>query len=718
MPAGNDSNTTVVTDRTGKRVTVTGGDWFPTTRREFVAMAGTGGSALLAGCDSDQGDAGDTATAGDDTTGADDEPEMVDQTLYLPLNTNPENITFLNTGFAPSTALVGDGWDFPQALEALVHEEGMWGPWSNGVLRHGEPMLGLYESFEVTADECTMVIKDDATWSNGDDVLGRDAVTELAAFRMFFNLTPIDEVDEKGVNIAADAITDFEWSGKEATLISEGNHFGDLIEEDLWMFLLTRWREWGGFGQNTRIEPYDRWHERIFELWENTKAGDADPWSMEPFVIHAAMEVIDTETADVAIQQRDPENVATCGAWTLEEIRGDAEVVLTKNEHHRHADEINFENVVFRYREDERANWAALNTRNLDVWDGDIPDNVVESFGPHIDRRMVPTQGGISYHVDHDAELFSTPHRRRGFYYAIDKAEVAAVESEARFDPITTPGADVWDADDHLDEDLLDAFRTYDHDPERATELWEDAGFTKEDGQWFLPSGDRAELVVPTDETSPSKEIALVSQLNDFGIAAELRTFDSAVYEDRLTAGEFDIYNSVEGRSVGYGLYGIARAWPYQVAQWVWVAKMSHMFPEAQVQATDYRGEEGDYGIIAETTPEAFSEYTIEAPAVGEWDGSLREWEAPRMGWEVFQPVGEDMNSEYVPQLAWLTNWWLPSIPIANEYNQILLQADHWQWPAEDAPEWEPVGVSRVTPNHMLARGDTLSANPENPRSG
>jgi ABC-type transport system substrate-binding protein len=697
------------------RVLIEYSDESPTTRRELLATLGVGGGAMLAGCG---GNGSDTPTPGDDgSTPADDSDVVEGQTLYLPIQTQPSEHTFINTGAFPNPATMGDGWEVGTQIIEATHEPGHWGRWMAEPKRSGERFGGLFDTVEITPDEITVQVKDDAVWSNGDDVLGRDVISEFAAFRLFFNLKSFDEATERGPDLAAEAVTDVEYDGKTATFRSDGGWFGEMIKEDIWMYLLTRW-EWGGVNYNSQIAPFDDLFDTIMGLFRDAQSGEANPWDLDegPHMHVIMNEPFEHEDGNHWPEfYRDPANVVTSGAWTLEEFRGDDRIVLTKNEHHRHADEINFEEVVLKWRppeEGEQAHWAALNTNNLDYYGQITPDHVATSFGDDVARNLTPEQGGITFTLNHDAEIFSEPEYRRGLYYALDKTELAEIQNPDQFDPITTPGGDLWDADKWFDDGFVDQLNTYEHDPERAAAIWQDAGFTKEDGQWSLPSGDRAELVVPTDNQSPEVEIAFVSQLKDFGIAAEILTLDSATFAEREAAGEFDVYptppSTVPGANVGYVLYGVARTWAVTAQRGSRMCGQLNWYPGEQCEKVEYS--DGD-GIIAEATAEGFSPFTLEAPPVGEWDGPLQEWEAPRMGWEAWRSPDPEQIQELYPQLAWLVNWWMPNLPIANGLSQQLYQVTHWDWPPEDDVAWEAIGGHR-----MAGLGGKVAANPDNPR--
>ncbi|MEW6128752.1 MAG: ABC transporter substrate-binding protein [Acidobacteriota bacterium] len=83
--------------------------------------------------------------------------------------------------------------------------------------------------------------------------------------------------------------------------------------------------------------------------------------------------------------------------------------------------------------------------------------------------------------------------------------------------------------------------RVYDHDPERAKQLLDEAGFKD-------PDGDGAEMrltiKIMTNTTQITRNIASVmkEQLRQVGINLELESFEFATLLDKVTKGQFDMY--------------------------------------------------------------------------------------------------------------------------------------------------------------------------------
>lgn len=90
--------------------------------------------------------------------------------------------------------------------------------------------------------------------------------------------------------------------------------------------------------------------------------------------------------------------------------------------------------------------------------------------------------------------------------------------------------------------------RVYDHDPELAKQLLDDAGFTDPDGDGPRP---RLTLTMLTTTVQLSRNIAAIlqDQLRRVGIQLELQSLESATLFDRLGKGQFDLYYLI---GIGY----------------------------------------------------------------------------------------------------------------------------------------------------------------------
>ncbi|WEL27588.1 ABC-type dipeptide/oligopeptide/nickel transportsystem, periplasmic component (plasmid) [Haloferax volcanii] len=100
--------------------------------------------------------------------------------------------------------------------------------------------------------------------------------------------------------------------------------------------------------------------------------------------------------------------------------------------------------------------------------------------------------------------------------------------------------------EEYLGEDFVDQLIDYPvgKDLDAATQLLEDAGYTKEDGTWVDPDGESFTFTVLTQNNNTQVQATKVfnDQLNAFGIQTEISTVSSTDYYQRLQTYEADIF--------------------------------------------------------------------------------------------------------------------------------------------------------------------------------
>ena len=78
----------------------------------------------------------------------------------------------------------------------------------------------------------------------------------------------------------------------------------------------------------------------------------------------------------------------------------------------------------------------------------------------------------------------------------------------------------------------------YPHDPEKARQLLDSAGYTATNGVRF-----HLTMKTSTEESSRSMAAVFQQQLRDVGIALDIRSFEFATFFSDVTHGEFQVYS-------------------------------------------------------------------------------------------------------------------------------------------------------------------------------
>lgn len=714
------------------------------TRRRLLRAGALAGSAAVAGCIGD--------SESDDPSDMDD-VHVEGQTLRLPMFSNPEEITF-------------NWWYYDHVIESeltsdfevrrVVQEPGMFGRWFNNLYfaNPGPKHYQLYENLEVTSDTLEITIREDAYWSDGEPVTAIDAYGNYAK-RMYVpgvgwepdpaEITPLRSVYEGEMPDGPD--------GK--TLIW---HVHDH----------DPWPELGGF---------DAFPKGYFYYELAHPAGrlgvDSHPYHQEPFtsIVDDAIEVFEEKpdprsarppTGDDLFEEyvdeedlwdfREGENVITHGLWTVDEIKGAQGVVLVPNEHHRHYDDLNYDEVVLEYNESDQRRTAAIASRNIDWAPLEVSPQAADGFPDFLEEITSPSGAGYSIGINH-ASAFGDLRVRRAMMYALHAPDASDNVHPTAAEPVITPGLDSWVSDAVLDQEWAEEnFISYEQDLDRAAELMQEAGYERNaDGVWEK-DGEALEPTLATTSDTPIFESTVESQLNEFGIAVNVQSMDEATFNERREGststeyieeeyggdGDFDLWanNWYDDSYAGY--YNSLHRNPYLMKTHRARVRARNWY-DHDVQE-EILQEYADNNWIAGQT-ELWQDATIDLPPAGEPDGDREPFNPTYVGGitafgpytardgfthtEYYNPPHDERHGEneayFHRKFAWLANWWLPSLPVVLQESQDFINRENWLWPDELGGEanedvWEYFGLS-FNP-HYLPSMNRIAADPENPKGG
>lgn len=183
-------------------------------------------------------------------------------------------------------------------------------------------------------------------------------------------------------------------------------------------------------------------------------------------------------------------------------------------------------------------------TRQAALMSGEVDIAYNAQFDPETNRaldgrrglRVIPEDGTNIAHlgINLTSAILSNQKARQAISYAIDRETIIArllLGQARRADSILPP--EQWAYEPTL--------TTYHHDPDRAQELLDEAGFRDPDGEGPEP---RFTLSLMTLTTQLSRNIAAIAQeqLRRVGVNLELQSFEPATFFDRLSKAQFDLY--------------------------------------------------------------------------------------------------------------------------------------------------------------------------------
>ncbi|SDN23687.1 peptide/nickel transport system substrate-binding protein [Halogranum gelatinilyticum] len=467
-----------------------------------------------------------------------------------------------------------------------------------------EFLYGALDDLEITDEEVTLTFRDDLTWSDGDEWTTEDLDIQL-------------QLAQKTGSSLFGYVDDFEMvDDKTAKLILEGPTNPRIIRFELTNFFV-----------DTKAETHEEWVDK----------GEAEflQWAWE-----------------------DP---VASGMFQFENKDRQA-FEFSRNPEFYKSDNVNFETYLLENTGGGSAQHQALMAgTDVDAATSSFtPPEIAEQFPDHVVEVNIPAKWGYGIVFNHDDPDFGKRKVRQAIAHVINRQSI--VDNAGPRTKFTAPipcGIAPRDQEYWLG-DWYDDFETYGVDTqntEEATQLLEEAGYTKVDGTWQDSEGETlgGRYYSPAgwnDWTTMTQTV--VSQLNEFGFDFTVTTKPTNDWFGQYSGGNFKMGSF-------YWLPGGSRsAFPY--------------FPlYYQLWASDIGGGHA-YRQFAQ------SEQTIPGP-----DGEDMTLDTPLSTVEEIAKQPDDEGARpFVQQAAWHSHIELPFLGLVSKYEQSWTTNDEWTEPAQD----------------------------------
>jgi peptide/nickel transport system substrate-binding protein len=577
-------------------------------RRKFLTVAGASGAAALAGCGGDgSGDGGSGNGTSDGGDGG--SSDVIEQTHSSGLQANPieRTINSNNTQNASEPAM------------RLSFDK-------YAVYSFEDAAFHLVALDEWNFDEetVTLTFREDLTWSNGDDITTEDIDVQFQLMKM------------TGAAI---------WGFVEST---------EIVDDYTYQLNLT--------GPTNPVMV----KHQLANLLVDTPAS-----VFEQFLDQDASEVQTWNWED------SDEEVITSGAWQYVD-RNQQEWNFEPNEEFYDSDNINFTEYSFDAYQGASTPQQDFSTgggRFDSIWSMFAPPETVESFQDYVvEVRSIPAKWGYGMVFNHDDPVFGDRAVRQAIAYVINRQELVDNAGPRTKFPAEVPcGIAPRDIDNWLG-DTKSNFETYgvdESDQETATQVLEDAGYTKEDGQWMTPDGETisAEYLTPggwSDFTTMTETI--VDRLNEFGFDLTIASRPTSDWQGAFIDGNFKI-------GTFYWLPGQSRsAFPYY--------PLRHQLVNAAI--------DGGHNYPAE-----------EEQTIPSMDGSGEMTVTPLDTVDEIGTVPDEESARpIVQEAAWHNNVDLPMLSLVSKFEQSWVTDDEWNVDLEEGDvdrgiKWPPFWLPR-----------------------
>ncbi|MWG33469.1 ABC transporter substrate-binding protein [Halomarina oriensis] len=489
----------------------------------------------------------------------------------------------------------------------------VFAPFLKYSFNESEFIYGALENLEITEEDVTLTFREDLTWSNGDDWTTED-------FEVQIQLAQMTESSIWGY------LDDYEIvDERTARLILSGPTNPQIVKFELTNFFV-----------DTKAETHEQWLDRPVEEFLQ--------WAWEDPVASAMFSFVNKD------QQ----------AFEFEH-----------NPEFYNADNVNFSTYLIEsYGGNTAQHQALINGQNVDAATSLFtPPEIAEQFPGNVVEVNIPAKWGYGIVFNHSDPHFGKREVRQAIAHVINRQQlVDNAGPRTKFVTPTPCGIAPRDQENWLD-DWFGDFETYgpeSSNTERATELMEGAGYTKENGTWTAEDGTTlgGEYGSPagwTDWTTMTQ--TTVDQLNSFGFDFSVSTRPTNDWFSQYSQSNFKLGSL-------YWLPGGSRsAFPY--------------FPlYYQLWATDIGGGH-NYRDIAD------SEQTIPSRDGGEMTINPLE-----VTTQIAQQASEEDAREYVQQAAWHNHIDLPFLGLVSKFEQSWVTDDEWTTAEEGSTnrrvKWPP----------------------------
>ncbi|EMA52595.1 MULTISPECIES: ABC transporter substrate-binding protein [Halococcus] len=600
-------------------------------RRRFIEISGISGAAALAGCSGGDGSNNDSGGGGGgggggsggngsngseggssgsgggsgNESGGGGGGQVYDTQHLTYTNQQPSNIQW-NSSNTSGLAQISDDLLFDHFAK-YNFAQSEFVPYAISEWNYGG------DTFEMT-------IRDGLTWSNGDDVTSADIVTQL---RLGLSL---------GLGFA-----DYTESIEAVDDSTVRMNFGSEVNQQIVQFQVL--------SGNWVNQPKSVFGKFVEQINQNEEEGLR---SLQEF----------TWTDPIA-----------SGPWSLGGT-SQQQILLERRDDHPDSGNINFSEYACRFLDGNQAAQQALINQQIDsVFTLFTPPRIVNQMPDAIQQVQTPSAFGFGLVPNHNHRHAGDRAVRQAIQYVINRQQAVNNVSKPSKQPTPIPTGITPDTLEQYLGDAMDDFESYGMDSsqtEKATQVLEEAGYSKSGGTWQDSEGNTVSLPV-----------MVPAGWSDWNTAAQ-------TVADQLASFGFE--SAIDARQFGTLL---GSTWPngdFVLTAGGWLdGAPSGAYPYFSLRHQLVYNDRGyGYNYPASNQERGGSNADITVPARG-GSGEMTVNPSDRIG-ELSQATEESTINEITVEQAWVANQDLPMIPVMEKLEQTFLTGgNEWNIPEEGA---------------------------------
>jgi peptide/nickel transport system substrate-binding protein len=373
----------------------------------------------------------------------------------------------------------------------------------------GGPIMNA--GIDPNADTFQVTLREGVMWSDGNPVNSQDVVDTFHILKLQSN-TVWDYLD--AVEAVDDLTINFHMS-RPSTVVER--------------YVVRR--------SPLPTAIYGEWAQKARDIFDAGKTNEDPEW----------LQAVDQFNA------YRPEEIIVNGPYTIDigSITG-AQFTMPKNDTSYWADQAKFDRIV-NFNGETDTITAVVLSKDIDY--------ATHGFAPATDDQMVaegirvlrpPTYGGIAIMINYKAlPQFADKRVRQALAHVIKRDEVAVVSLGKSATPSTTmTGMSDLLAEQWLSKTDLASLNPYEYDPDKATALLQEAGWSKDGDAWKDADGKTVELemMFPAElANQASTGQNVTEQLTAFGIKVNPRSVTYTQITTDIMEGRFQLCTIVNG---------------------------------------------------------------------------------------------------------------------------------------------------------------------------
>lgn len=357
------------------------------------------------------------------------------------------------------------------------------------------------------------------------------------------------------------------------------------------------------------------------------------------------------------------------GPWYLQSVNA-GEEIWQRNPYFFNNAENHINTVIMRNQVNNQVVWNWMMHGQIDYASTAMPLNVMQAAlrvpGNHFVNQGINVGAGLEFN-EHDYP-FNLVQVRQALAYAINRVSVQKIGEPVEGTPwkYLTGMSDIQ-SEQWLPKSVLNSLNPYNYDPAKAASLLESVGFKKVNGNWMMPNGKPFTINIQVEAGFSDYDeaaSAIENELDAFGIPTKVFEVNTAEYFNQQQDGDY----AVSFQFVGGGnmVYPAAAYKAIYINNDGWTINGTNL---SRLKLGNVKGS----STVAPRERDIPTVLNI--PGLGAVKPAF-------LAFRLTADTSPAAEHAAVVKLAEITNYYLPVLPLFNQYQSIIFSTLHYtDWP-------------------------------------